>query len=116
MASSMFSAIGAGSSIAWGIAPGPECTANQALKARFNLVVYPNGVRNESRFQRSDYGTIQVLGRCPSLDVNTATLALRALIKIVALDVEEPIPTRAIIFERDLRSELHQLFLGKLIA
>jgi len=107
MASSMFSAIGAGSSIAWGIAPGPECTGNQALKARFNLVVYPNCVRNESRFQRSDYGTIQVLGRCPSLDVNTAPLALRSLIKIVALDVENAVPTGAIIFKCNLPAQLH---------
>jgi hypothetical protein len=38
------------------------------------------------------------------------------LIKIVALDVEESIPAGAIIFERDLCPELHQLFFGKLIA
>jgi hypothetical protein len=40
----------------------------------------------------------------------------RSLIKIVALDNEEPIPPRAIIFKRDLRCQLHQLFLGKLVA
>jgi len=36
--------------------------------------------------------------------------------KIVALDIEEPIPTCTIILKSDLRSELHQLFFGKLIA
>ena len=36
--------------------------------------------------------------------------------KIVALDIEEPIPTGTIILKSDLRSELHQLFFGKLIA
>ena len=38
------------------------------------------------------------------------------MIKIVALDVEESIPARTIILKRDLRCQLHQLFLGKLIA
>lgn len=38
------------------------------------------------------------------------------LIKIVALDIEEPIPTCPIILKSDLRSQLHQLFFGKLIA
>jgi len=38
------------------------------------------------------------------------------VIKIVALDVEESIPARTIILKRDLRCQLHQLFLGKLIA
>jgi hypothetical protein len=69
-------------------APGIQSPYNQALKARFNLVIYSNGIRIESRFQRSHHGAIQVLGRCPRLDVNTAPLALHSLIKIIAVDVE----------------------------
>jgi hypothetical protein len=38
-----------------------------------------------------------------------------SVINIVALDVEDAIPTGAVIFERDLRPQLHQLFFGKLI-
>ena len=34
---------------------------------------------------------------------------------MVAFDIEEPIPPGAIIFERDLRRQLHQLLLGKLL-
>ncbi len=37
-------------------------------------------------------------------------------VQIVALDVEKSIPAGAIILERDLSSQLHQLFLGKSIA
>ena len=33
---------------------------------------------------------------------------------MIALDVEDSVPTSAIILERDLRAQLHQLFLGKL--
>jgi hypothetical protein len=35
---------------------------------------------------------------------------------MVALDIENAIPACAIIFERDLRSKLHQLFFGELVA
>ena len=38
------------------------------------------------------------------------------MIKIIARDVENAIPIGAIIFECDLRYELHQLFLGKLVG
>ena len=37
------------------------------------------------------------------------------IINIVALDVEKPIPPGAIILKRDLRRQLHQLLLGKLL-
>jgi hypothetical protein len=84
-----------------------RCTANQALKARFNLVVYPNGVRMNRAFSARIMGTIRVLGRCPRLDANTAPLALRSLIKIVAFNVEDAVPTSAVILKRDLRSQLH---------
>jgi hypothetical protein len=35
-------------------------------------------------------------------------------VQIIALDVEDSVPSCAIIFERDLRAQLHQLFLGEL--
>ena len=35
---------------------------------------------------------------------------------MIALDVENSVPACAIILERDLRAQLHQLFFGKLIA
>ena len=35
---------------------------------------------------------------------------------MIALDVEDSVPTCAIILERDLRAQLHQLFLGKLLS
>jgi len=40
----------------------------------------------------------------------------RSLVKIIASDVENAVPTCAIILKRDLRAQLHQLFLGKLVA
>ena len=40
----------------------------------------------------------------------------RSLVKIIAFDVENAVPTCAIILKRDLRAQLHQLFLGKLVA
>jgi hypothetical protein len=38
------------------------------------------------------------------------------MIKIIALDVKEPIPACAIILERNVTSQLHQLFFGKLVT
>ena len=38
------------------------------------------------------------------------------MVKIITLDIENSIPACAIIFERDVPSQLHQLFFGKLIA
>jgi hypothetical protein len=38
------------------------------------------------------------------------------LIKIITLDIEKPIPAGTIIFERDVSSQLHQLFFRKLVA
>ena len=35
---------------------------------------------------------------------------------MIALDVEDSVPTSAIILERDLRAQLHQLFLGELFS
>lgn len=35
---------------------------------------------------------------------------------MIALDVEDSVPTYAIILERDLRVQLHQLFVGKLLS
>ena len=35
---------------------------------------------------------------------------------MIALDVEDSVPACAIIFEGDLRTQLHQLFLGKLLS
>ncbi len=40
----------------------------------------------------------------------------RSLVEIIAFDVENAVPTCAIILKRDLRAQLHQLFLGKLVA
>jgi hypothetical protein len=37
-------------------------------------------------------------------------------VQIIALDVENPVPACAIVFERDLHAQLHQLFLGKLLS
>ena len=37
-------------------------------------------------------------------------------VQIIALDVENSVPPCAIIFERDLRAQLHQLFFGKLFS
>jgi len=37
------------------------------------------------------------------------------MIKLIALDVEYPIPARAIIFESNLAGQLQQLLLGKLL-
>ena len=37
-------------------------------------------------------------------------------VQIIALDVENSVPACAIILERDLRAQLHQLFLGKLLT
>ena len=35
---------------------------------------------------------------------------------MIALDVEDSVPTSAIILERDLRAQLHQLLIGKLFS
>ena len=83
---------------------------------RFNPVPRATRGESESRFQRWRFKTLKILGRCPRLEVNNAPLALRFLIQIIALDVENSIPTGAIIFERDLPAQLHQLFFGKLVA
>jgi hypothetical protein len=45
----------------------PDHPADQALKARFTLVVHPTGVESEWRFQRWRFGTVRILGRCPKL-------------------------------------------------
>jgi hypothetical protein len=37
-------------------------------------------------------------------------------VQIIALDVENSVPSGAIILEGDLRAQLHQLFLGKLVT
>jgi len=37
-------------------------------------------------------------------------------VQIIALDVENSVPPCAIILERDLRAQLHQLFFGKLLS
>ena len=37
-------------------------------------------------------------------------------VQIIALDVENSVPSCAIILERDLRAQLHQLFFGKLLS
>ena len=50
-----------------------------------------------------------------SLIVTLGFVRLRS-VQIIAFDVENPVPTCAIILERDLRAQLHQLFFGKVIA
>ena len=37
-------------------------------------------------------------------------------VQVIALDVEDSVPTCTIILERDLRTQLHQLFFGKLFS
>ena len=43
-------------------------------------------------------------------------ICLVAEVQIIALDVENSVPASAIILERDLRAQLHQLFFGKLLS
>lgn len=38
------------------------------------------------------------------------------LVQIIAFDIENSVPSCAIILERDLRAQLHQLFFGKLLS
>ena len=76
---------------------------------------------------------LSILGRCPRLRVNAAPLARQTCtgllmsltarkpsflgrVQIIALDFENSVPSCAIILERDLRAQLHQLFFGKLIG
>ena len=37
-------------------------------------------------------------------------------VQIIAFDVENPVPSRAIILKRNLRAQLHQLFFGKVFS
>jgi hypothetical protein len=82
----------------------PDYPADQALKVRFNPV--PRGEVNRA-FSAGVLERWESWGGAPRLEVNTSPLALRFLIKIVAFDVENAIPTGAIIFERDLPAQLH---------
>ena len=64
---------------------------------------------SDSRFQRWSFSDCtKTLGRCPRLEVNgAAPLALRSLVKIITLDVENAIPPGAIVLKRDLAAQLH---------
>ena len=42
--------------------------------------------------------------------------SLLGRVQIIALDVENSVPAGAIIFERDLRAQLHQLFFGEFLS